>query len=173
MYNSVRNNFRGIVNKELYKPRIIDAQVDTYLENFGAIRIEGPKWCGKTWTSSYHSNTELLVGDPAGNFQNRHLAEIAPSLILEGETPRLIDEWQEVPSIWDAVRYEVDRRGKKAQFILTGSSTLNRKGVMHSGAGRIGKLRMRTMSFFNICICARIVVVIDDIKTDVSRRLSR
>ena len=138
----------SIVNKELYKPRIIDAQADAYLENFGAVCIEGPKWCGKTWTSSYHSNSELLIGDPAGNFQNRHLAEIAPSLILEGETPRLIDEWQEVPSIWDAVRYEVDRRGKKAQFILTGSSTPNRKGVMHSGAGRIGKLRMRTMSLF-------------------------
>lgn len=138
----------SIVNKELYKPRTIDAQVNTYLENFGAICIEGPKWCGKTWTSSYHSNSELLVGDPEGNFQNRQLAEIAPTLILEGKTPRLIDEWQEVPSIWDAVRYEVDRRGKKSQFILTGSSTPNRKGVMHSGAGRIGKLRMRTMSLF-------------------------
>ena len=138
----------SIVNKKLYKKRIIDAQVDTYLKNFGAICIEGPKWCGKTWTSSYHSNSELLVGDPTGNFQNRNLAEIAPSMILEGKTPRLIDEWQEVPAIWDAVRYEVDRRGKKSQFILTGSSTPNRKGVMHSGAGRIGKLRMRTMSLY-------------------------
>ena len=138
----------SIVNKELYKSRIIDNKIHTYLENFGAICIEGPKWCGKTWTSSYHSNSELLVGDPAGNFQNRQLADISPSLILEGETPRLIDEWQEVPSIWDAVRYEVDRRGEKSQFILTGSSTPNRKGIMHSGAGRIGKLRMRTMSLF-------------------------
>ncbi|MCR5660805.1 MAG: DUF4143 domain-containing protein [bacterium] len=138
----------AIVNKALYRQRIIDAEVEKYLANFGAVCVEGPKWCGKTWTSSYHSQSELLVGDPANNFQNRHLAEISPALVLEGETPRLIDEWQEVPSIWDAVRYEVDRRGEKAQFILTGSSTPNRKGVMHSGAGRIGKLRMRTMSLY-------------------------
>ncbi len=140
--------YMSIVNKPLYKHRIIDSQVETYLENFGAICIEGPKWCGKTWTSSYHCHSEYLVGDPANNFQNRMLADMSPSLILEGETPRLIDEWQEVPSIWDAVRYEVDKRGEKGQFVLTGSSTPNRKGVMHSGAGRIGKLRMRTMSLF-------------------------
>ncbi len=138
----------SIAAKELYRQRIIDTKVDDYLDVFGAICIEGPKWCGKTWTSSFHSRSEILVGDPDNNFQNRHLAELAPSLILEGNTPRLIDEWQEVPSIWDAVRYEVDRRGEKAQFILTGSSTPNRKGVMHSGAGRIGKLRMRTMSLY-------------------------
>ena len=138
----------SIVNKDLYRRRIVDTQMKTYLANFGAVCVEGPKWCGKTWTSSYHSNSELLVGDPDNNFQNRHLAEISPSLILDGDTPRLIYEWQEVPSIWDAVRYEVDRRGEKAQFILTGSSTPNRKGVMHSGAGRIGKLRMRTMSLY-------------------------
>ena len=138
----------SIVNRELYRKRIIDTQIETYLEHFGAVCVEGPKWCGKTWTSSYHSRSELLVGDPNNNFQNRQLAELSPSLILEGDTPRLIDEWQEVPSIWDAVRYEVDRRGRKAQFVLTGSSTPNRKGVLHSGAGRIGKLRMRTMSLF-------------------------
>lgn len=137
-----------IVKTDQYKQRIIDGQVEQYLNNFGAVCIEGPKWCGKTWTSSYHSKSEILIGDPANNFQNRQLAEIAPSLVLEGAIPHLIDEWQEVPSIWDAVRYEVDRRGKKSQFILTGSSTPNRKGVMHSGAGRIGKLRMRTMSLY-------------------------
>lgn len=138
----------GIVNKELYRKRIVDAKVETYLSNFGAICVEGPKWCGKTWTSSFHSKSEVLIGDPDNSFQNRHLAELSPSLILEGDTPRLIDEWQEVPSIWDAVRYEIDGRGKKSQFILTGSSTPNRKGVLHSGAGRIGKLRMRTMSLY-------------------------
>lgn len=138
----------SIANKEQYKRRVIDAQVDRYLNNFGAICIEGPKWCGKTWTSSYHSNSEFLIGDPSNNFQNRQLAQLSPSIILEGETPRLIDEWQEVPQIWDAVRYIVDQRGKKSQFVLTGSSTPNRKGVLHSGAGRIGKLRMRTMSLY-------------------------
>lgn len=80
--------------------------------------------------------------------REKQQCKTSTSLILDGDTPRLIDEWQEVPSIWDAVRYEVDRRGKKAQFILTGSSTPNRKGVMHSGAGRIGKQRMSSLLWF-------------------------
>ena len=137
-----------IIDKEKYIPRIIDATVERYLAAMGAVCIEGPKWCGKTWTSSYHSNSEFLVGNPDNNFQNRALAEISPALVLDGETPRLIDEWQEVPPLWDAVRYTVDQRGKKGQFILTGSATPKRKGVLHSGAGRIGKLRMRPMSLF-------------------------
>ena len=86
-----------IMNKEKYIPRIIDAAVERYLATMGAVCIEGPKWCGKTWTSSYHSNSEFLVGNPDNNFQNRALAEMSPALVLEGETPRLIDEWQEVP----------------------------------------------------------------------------
>ena len=137
-----------IMNKEKYIPRIIDAAVERYLATMGAVCIEGPKWCGKTWTSSYHSSSEFLVGNPDNNFQNRTLAEMSPALVLEGETPRLIDEWQEVPPLWDAVRYTVDQRGKKGQFILTGSATPKRKGVLHSGAGRIGKLRMRPMSLY-------------------------
>ena len=138
----------GIMNKEKYIPRIIDAAVEKYLAAMGAVCIEGPKWCGKTWTSAFHSNSEFLVGDPDNNFQNRALAEVSPALVLEGETPRLIDEWQEVPPLWDAVRYTVDQRGQKGQFILTGSATPKRKGVLHSGAGRIGKLRMRLMSLY-------------------------
>ena len=138
----------GIMNKEKYIPRIIDAAVEKYLAAMGAVCIEGPKWCGKTWTSAFHSNSEFLVGDPDNNFQNRALAEVSPALVLEGETPRLIDEWQEVPPLWDAVRYTVDQRGQKGQFILTGSATPKRKGVLHSGAGRIGKLRMRPMSLY-------------------------
>ena len=137
-----------IMDKEKYIPRIVDAAVERYLATMGAVCIEGPKWCGKTWTSSYHSNSEFLVGNPDNNFQNRALAEMSPALVLEGETPRLIDEWQEVPPLWDAVRYTVDQRGKKGQFILTGSATPKRKGVLHSGAGRIGKLRMRPMSLY-------------------------
>ena len=137
-----------IADKTQYKPRVIDGAVQKYLDTFGAVCIEGPKWCGKTWTSSYHSNSEFMIGDPANNFQNRSLAELSPAIVLEGDTPRLIDEWQEVPPIWDAVRYTVDQRAKKGQFILTGSSTPKRKGVLHSGAGRIGKLRMRTMSLY-------------------------
>ena len=137
-----------IMDKEKYLPRLIDDTVERYLSTMGAVCIEGPKWCGKTWTSSYHCNSEILIGDPANNFQNRALAELSPSLVLEGETPRLIDEWQEVPSLWDAVRYTVDQRGRKGQFILTGSATPKRKGVLHSGAGRVGKLRMRPMSLY-------------------------
>lgn len=131
-----------------YKPRIIDAKVEEYLSAFGAVCIEGPKWCGKTWTSAQHSKSEIYIGDPANNFQNRQLAELSPELVLTGEAPRLIDEWQEVPPLWDAVRYKVDQTAEKGQFILTGSATPNHKGVLHSGAGRIAKLRMRPMSLY-------------------------
>jgi len=136
------------VDKKKYMPRIIDDKIKSYLQVFGAVCVEGPKWCGKTWTSSYHSNSEVMIGDPAGNFQNRKLAEMNPSLILDGDAPRLIDEWQEVPPIWDAVRHRVDQSAEKGQFILTGSATPNHKGILHSGAGRIAKLRMRPMSLY-------------------------
>lgn len=136
------------MDKQNYMPRIIDAKIKEYLNVFGAICVEGPKWCGKTWTSSFHSNSEILIGDPAGNYQNRQLAELSPALVLDGDTPRLIDEWQEVPSLWDAVRYKVDQAADKGQFILTGSATPNHKGILHSGAGRIAKLRMRPMSLY-------------------------
>lgn len=131
-----------------YRSRLIDNIIDSYLDAFGAVCVEGPKWCGKTWTSSYHCKSEIMLGNPDGNFQNRQLAQMSPSLVLEGETPRLIDEWQEVPQLWDAVRYKVDQSGNKGQFILTGSATPNHKGILHSGAGRIAKLRMRPMSLF-------------------------
>lgn len=136
------------MDKQKYMSRIIDAKIEEYLKVFGAVCVEGPKWCGKTWTSSYHSKSEIFIGDPDGNFQNRQLAELSPDLVLQGESPRLIDEWQEVPPIWDAVRHKVDQSGEKGQFILTGSATPNHKGIMHSGAGRIAKLRMRPMSLY-------------------------
>lgn len=136
------------IDESKYIPRLIDKTVERYLAVLGAVCIEGPKWCGKTWTSSYHCHSEIMIGDPSGNFQNRVLAEMSPALVLEGKTPRLIDEWQEVPSLWDAVRYTVDQRGEKGQFILTGSATPKRKGILHSGTGRIGRLRMRPMSLF-------------------------
>ena len=134
--------------KKEYRPRFVDKMVEDYLETFGAVVIEGPKWCGKTWTSSMHSRSEFLLRDPSGNFQNKHLAEISPATVLTGATPRLLDEWQSVPGLWDAVRAEVDTRNAKGQFILTGSATPQRKGIMHSGAGRIGRIRMRPMTLF-------------------------
>lgn len=143
----IRGDNKNMI-KDAYKTRIIDNRIEQFLESFGAVCIEGPKWCGKTWTSSYHSNSEIYMGDPAGNFQNRTLAQMSPDLVLNGDKPRLIDEWQEVPQLWDAVRYKVDQSGNKGQFILTGSATPNHKGILHSGAGRIAKLRMRPMSLF-------------------------
>lgn len=136
------------MNEINYKNRMVDNEIKNYLETFGAVCIEGPKWCGKTWSSSYHCNSAIYLGDPEGNFQNRRLAQMSPSLILEGESPRLIDEWQEVPEIWDAVRYKVDQTIERGRYILTGSATPNHKGILHSGAGRIGKIRMRPMSLF-------------------------
>lgn len=84
------------MKKADYRSRIIDKLVDDYLSTFGAVCIEGPKWCGKTWTSAFHSKSEIYIGDPTGNSQNRQLAELSPELVLDGEMPRLIDEWQEV-----------------------------------------------------------------------------
>ncbi|NCB03103.1 MAG: ATP-binding protein [Spirochaetia bacterium] len=127
---------------------MIDKVVESHLKTFGAVCLEGPKWCGKTWTANIHSNSNIYLGDPAGNFQNKSLAKIDPKLVLEGDAPKLIDEWQEVPELWDAVRFEVDQRGKKGQFILTGSATPAQKGILHSGAGRISTLRMRPMSLY-------------------------
>lgn len=137
-----------MIEKDSYRKRVIDNTIDTYLQISGAICIEGPKWCGKSWTASYHSKSEFLTGDPANNFSNRELAKINPSLVLQSDTPRMIDEWQEVPALWDATHAEVDKRHRKGQIILTGSSTPKTKGILHSGAGRIIKLRMNTMSLY-------------------------
>lgn len=133
-----------------YKNRLIEMKLDEYLDSFGAVCIEGPKFCGKTWTGLSRSNSVVYMGNPENNFQNRTLAQINPGFVLEGDTPHLIDEWLEVPPIWDAVRFEVDKSRGKGKFILTGSATPNHKGIMHSGTGRIGKLRMTTMSLFEI-----------------------
>ena len=136
------------LREKSYKPRIIDESIRKRLDLFGAVCIEGPKWCGKTWTGLNHAESVIFVGDPQKNFQNRTLIELDNTYALEGARPRLIDEWQEIPSLWDAVRHQVDRDGQKGQYILTGSSTPKRKGVLHSGAGRIDKVRMRSMSLY-------------------------
>lgn len=137
-----------VFDKTKYKSRIIDSLVEKNLRIFSAVCIEGPKWCGKTWTSSYHANSDFFVGDPSGNFSNRMLAETEPYTVLQGDKPRLIDEWQEVPTLWDAVESFVDESGEKGQIILTGSSTPVSKGILHSGTGRIRNIRMNTMSLY-------------------------
>ena len=131
-----------------YKKRLIEKHLDLYLNKFGAVCIEGPKYCGKTWTAMSRANSSIFIGDPKNNFQNRTMAQLDPSLVLEGDAPRLIDEWQEVRNIWDAVRYSVDQKGSKGQYILTGSATVNREGILHSGVGRIANIQMDTMSLY-------------------------
>lgn len=134
---------------ENYKERIADKKIDHYLKLFGAVSIEGPKYCGKTWAGRYHSNSEILLHKTTGEASNNvELAKISPKIILEGEKPRLIDEWQEATNLWDEIRIDVDKTGLKGQYILTGSSTPNRKGIAHSGAGRYGKIHLRTMSLY-------------------------
>lgn len=144
-----------------YRPRIIDAKISSLLNSFGAVCIEGPKWCGKTWTAIHHSRSQLFLGDPTGGFQNRRLAEINPDLVLSGEYPHLVDEWQEVPSIWDAVRFKVDMLAQKGLFILTGSATPNHKGVLHSGTGRIARIGMSPMSLYESGDSSGSVSIID------------
>lgn len=131
-----------------YKERIIDKKIQLYLQIFGSILIEGPKWCGKTWSGRHNANSEFLVSDSKGNFNNRRIAQLNPELALSGNYPRLIDEWQEVPEIWDAVRGNVDQDNQKGKFILTGSATIDKSKYIHSGCGRIARLRMRPMSLY-------------------------
>lgn len=107
-----------------YKNRLIDEKIENSLKAYGTLCIEGVKKCGKTWTSRNHSKSEFLLMNLEGNYQNRRLAETEISLIFEGELPRLIDEWQEVPEIWDAVRYKCDEDGIKGKYIITGSTVL-------------------------------------------------
>ncbi len=132
-----------------YKNRIVDDKIKEYLKLFGAVCIEGPKYCGKTWAGRRHSKSESLLYTNTGENSNEaNLARISPEIILEGEKPKLIDEWQEAPNLWDAIRYDVDKTGLKGQYILTGSSTPKREGISHSGAGRFGKIQLRTMSLY-------------------------
>ena len=127
-----------------YKPRIVDKTIEKHLGIFGAICVKGPKWCGKTYTSSIHANSVFSLEQE----HQRELGKTAINLIISGDTPHLIDEWQEIPAIWDYVKHEVDIRKTPGQFILTGSSTPRQNPPKHSGAGRIGNIYMHTMSLW-------------------------
>lgn len=132
-----------------YRKRIQDKILEKKLKGKGAVLIEGPKWCGKTTTAEQISKSVLYMAKPEDKEQNIMLADINPSLLLNGEVPRLIDEWQLAPKLWDAVRFEVDHRGEEGQFILTGSSVpANMESVSHSGTGRFSWLTMRPMSLY-------------------------
>lgn len=141
-----------IIMPKKYYTRIIENELDQLLGIFGAVLIEGPKWCGKTTTAETRAASRLLLMDPSRNFENRLRAETDPALAVSGEAPRLIDEWQEVPKLWDAARFECDNRGgEPGQFIFTGSATpRDDERPMHSGAGRFAKLRMDTMTLFEL-----------------------
>ncbi|MGM9529380.1 MAG: ATP-binding protein [Phascolarctobacterium sp.] len=132
-----------------YKARIADAILQRKLAGKGAVLIEGPKWCGKTTTAEQAAKSTLYLADPENEKQNLLLVDINPKLILQGDVPRLIDEWQIAPKLWDAVRYEVDHRNNEGQFILTGSAVpANMEAVKHTGTGRFAWLLMRPMSLF-------------------------
>ncbi|EOS50241.1 ATP-binding protein [Adlercreutzia caecimuris] len=139
---------RGNLINAGYEPRVLDRFIYENMEDFGAVCIEGPKYCGKTWTARSLSNSEICLLDTEGAFQNQELARLSPHQALQGAHPRLIDEWQEVPSLWDAVRNAVDRSGKRDTFILTGSAVPRKAKPHHSGVGRIEKVRMRPMTLF-------------------------
>lgn len=130
-----------------YCRRLADSILKDMLEAKGAVLVEGAKWCGKTTTAEQISNSQLYMQDPAKKAQNLQLANLNPSLLLEGKTPRLIDEWQLAPKLWDAVRFEVDKRNVFNQFILTGSAVpASFDEISHSGTGRIARLLMRPMT---------------------------
>lgn len=132
-----------------YKHRIADRILERKVLGKGAVLIEGPKWCGKTTTAKQLSKSILDLGDSSVLMQSSQLIEISPKALLEGKTPRLIYEWQALPTIWDCIRSEVDRRGEPSQFILTGSSVLpEAEETIHSGTGRFAYIKMRTMSLY-------------------------
>ena len=134
--------------REDYLPRIVDSILEERLEAVGAVLIAGPKWCGKTTTAEQHAKSILKLQDPDKTAGYLKTAEIKPSLLLQGENPRLIDEWQMAPVLWDAVRNAVDERGEEGLFILTGSTTVDDASIMHSGTGRISRMVMYPMSLF-------------------------
>lgn len=133
----------------IYKKRIADSILSRMLEGKGAVLIEGPKWCGKTTTAEKHASSVLYADDPRRKAQNLAMADLNPEIILRGAKPRLIDERQIMPKIWDSIRFEIDHSGELGQFILTGSAVpFETKDITHSGVGRFAFLTMRTMSLF-------------------------
>lgn len=132
-----------------YYPRCCDSLAEQLLATSGALLIEGPKWCGKTWVGRHIAKSVLFMQDPDRGMNYRRLADSMPSQLLVGEKPRLIDEWQEAPVLWDAVRFDVDQTGEWGQYILTGSSTPHDDAKpRHTGTGMIARMKMRPMSLW-------------------------
>ena len=131
-----------------YLYRITDKEIQRTLQSVGAVLIEGAKWCGKTSSASTLAKSVVYLQDPDKTATYLAMADTKPSLLLKGEAPRLLDEWQMAPVIWDAVRFEVDRRAEPGQFILTGSAVPLDSVIAHTGTGRISRILMRPMSLF-------------------------
>lgn len=135
--------------RQTYRPRVVDALLARKLAGKGAVLIEGAKWCGKTTTAEQQAKSVLYMTDPASMRQNMELASLNPALLLAGAKPRLIDEWQVAPQLWDAIRFNVDHAPGLGQFMLTGSAVPpDMSQVVHTGTGRFGWLRMRPMSLW-------------------------
>lgn len=138
-----------VINVKKYRKRIADDILKRKLEGKGAVLIEGPKWCGKTTTAEQLAASVLYMDDPEKKTQNITMSELNPKRLLHGETPRLIDEWQIAPKLWDAIRFEVDHRQELGQFVLTGSAVpAETKEITHTGTGRFSWLTMRPMSLY-------------------------
>jgi len=136
------------ISKKSYLTRLCDAELELALQSSGAVLIEGAKWCGKTSTATQAAKTVVYMQEPNNTQAYRAMADAKPSLLLKGETPGLIDEWQVSPVLWDAVRFEVDQRVGLGQFILTGSAVPPENTTAHTGTGRISRFTMRPMSLF-------------------------
>ena len=143
------------LKKNEYIPRLVDKKIKDYLTIFGAISIEGPKWCGKTWTALNHANSVVYLDEETV----REKAKLSLNLILNDNRPELVDEWNLIPEIWDAVRRKCDDTTNKGNYILTCSTKLTdaeqKEKIHHSGAGRIGKIKMHTMSLYEANISTR------------------
>ena len=135
-----------------YIERLCDKQISEYLKILGAVLIEGPKWCGKTSSAKRQAASVFELADPANNFQNRALAQMDMEHVLAGKKPRLIDEWQEVPAIWDGVRCGVDKVKSKGQYLLASSPTPDDLAKIHSGAGRFGRVSLQTMTLRELSV---------------------
>ena len=158
-----------------YRQRIADKLLSENLKAFGAVCIEGPMWCGKTWTAKRQAASICPLADASDNFAIMSRVALDIDYAFKGEEPRLIDEWQVFPQIWDATRSHVDHERKHGRFILTGSATPVQKGILHSGAGRIGSMRMRPMSLWESGVSEGLISLLDAINgkdigiTDVKR----
>ena len=143
----LQHKSKNMINR--YKKRIVDTLLNRKLEGIGAVLIEGPKWCGKTTCAEQKAKSIVYMNDPKKSSMYMQLAKMSPQTLLEGESPKLIDEWQLAPSLWDTIRFEVDHRDGEGFFILTGSAVpAKTDDIWHTGTGRFARIKMRPMSLW-------------------------